>query len=159
MVKEVEKEERRDYITGALSLSKEKIEGGIDAYRRGNYGQVLSSLYYGYFHLVKALLYQKGFDPKSHEGVYPMLNLHFIKPGTLDKKISRLFEQLHKAREIADYNPLAPKYDRGDASGYIRTFSEVVPGVIGLIRNYEKYSTPVSRSVEELKLLSQQTGD
>jgi len=78
MVKEVEKEERRDYITGALSLSKEKIEGGIDAYRRGNYGQVLSSLYYGYFHLVKALLYQKGFDPKSHEGVYSMLNLHFI---------------------------------------------------------------------------------
>ena len=159
MVKEVEKEERRDYITGALSLSKEKIEGGIDAYRRGNYGQVLSSLYYGYFHLVKALLYQKGFDPKSHEGVYPMLNLHFIKPGTLDKKFSRLFEQLHKAREIADYNPLAPKYDRGDVSGYIRTFSEVVPGVIGLMRNYEKYSTPVSRSVEELKLLSQQTGD
>ncbi len=156
MVKEIEKEERKGYITGALNLSKEKIEGAIDAYRRGNYGQVLSSLYYGYFHLIKALLYQKGFDPKSHEGVYSMLNLHFIKPGTLDKKYSRLFEHLHKAREIADYNPLAPKYDRGDASGYIQTFSEVVPGIIKMIGNYDKYSIPVSRSVEELRLLIQQ---
>ena len=156
MVKEIEKEERKGYITGALNLSREKIEGAIDAYKRGNYGQVLSSLYYGYFHLVKALLYQQGFDPKSHEGVYSMLNLHFIKAGTLDKKYSRLFEQLHKAREIADYNPLAPKYDKGDASGYIQTFSDVVPGIMKIIRNYDQCSTPVSRSVEELKLLTEQ---
>lgn len=74
----------------------------------------------------------------------------------IGKKYSRLFEQLHKAREIADYNPLAPKYDRGDASGYIRIFSEVVPGIIEMIRNYDKYSMPVTRSVEELKLLTQQ---
>ncbi|MBI5193820.1 MAG: HEPN domain-containing protein [Nitrospirae bacterium] len=156
MVKEIGKEERDGYITGALNLSREKIEGAIDAYRRGNYGQVLSSLYYAYFHLIKALLYQKGFDPKSHEGVYSMLNLHFIKPGTLDKKYSRLFEHLHKAREIADYNPLAPKYDKGDAAGYVHTFSEVAPGIIEIIRNYDEFSKPVSISIEELKRLSKQ---
>lgn len=154
MVKEIGKEERDGYITGALNLSREKIEGAIDAYRRGNYGQVLSSLYYAYFHLIKALFYQKGFDPKNHEGVYSMLNLHFIKPGTLDKKYSRLFEHLHKAREIADYNPLAPKYDKEDAAGYIRTFCDVVPGIIELMRNYENYSRPVSISLEELKNLA-----
>jgi len=39
MVKEIEKEERKGYITGALNLSREKIEGAIDAYKRGNYGR------------------------------------------------------------------------------------------------------------------------
>ena len=156
MVKEIEKGERKGYITGALDLSKEKIEGAVDAYRRGNYGQVISSLYYGYFHLIKALLYHKGFEPKSHEGVYAMLNLHFIKSMTLDKKYSRLFEHLHKAREIADYNPLAPKYDKRDADEYIQTFSEVVPGIMKIIRNYDKYSAPLLRIAEELKLLTQQ---
>lgn len=154
MVKEIEKGERKGYITGALNLSGEKIEGAIDAYKRGNYGQVISSLYYGYFHLIKALLYQKGFDPKSHEGVYALLNLHFIKIGTMDKRYSRLFEHLHKAREVADYNPLAPKYDRKDADGYIKTLFDLIPEILKMIKNYDKYSIKVSRSVEELKQLT-----
>lgn len=155
MVKEIEKEGRKGYITGALTLSKEKIEGAIDAYKRENYGQVLSSLYYGYFHLIKALLYQKGYDPKSHEGVYALLNLHFIKLGTFDKKYSRLFEQLHKAREIADYNPLAPKYDKRDADEYIHKLSEINPGIIEIIGNLNKFSSAVTKSIEELNLLTQ----
>lgn len=154
MVKEIEKGERKGYITGALNLSREKTEGAIDAYKRGNYGQVISSLYYSYFHLVKALLYQKGFDPKSHEGVYALLNLHFIKAGTLGKQYSRLFEHLHKAREVADYNPLAPKYDKKDADGYIKTLSDLIPGIIKIIKNYDKDSIQVSRSVEELRDLT-----
>lgn len=136
-------------------MSTEKIEGAIDAYKRKNYGQVLSSLYYGYFNLVKTLLYQKGFDPKSHEGVYALLNLHFIKPGTFDKKYSRLFEQLHKAREVADYNPLAPKYDKKDADEYINKISEIIPGIINIIGNFNKFSSAVTKSIEELNLLTQ----
>ena len=45
MVKEIKKEEIKGYITGALTLSTEKIEGAIAAYKRENYGQVLSTLY------------------------------------------------------------------------------------------------------------------
>ena len=156
MVKDIKKEEIKGYITGALTLSTEKIEGAIDAYKRENYGQVLSTLYYGYFNLIKALLYQKGFDPKSHEGVYSLLNLHFIKHGTFDKKYSRLFEQLHKAREVADYNPLAPKYDNRDADEYIQKLFEIIPGIIKTIGNYSKYFAGVTKSIEELNRLTHQ---
>ncbi|MBI4715536.1 MAG: HEPN domain-containing protein, partial [Nitrospirae bacterium] len=95
-----------------------------------------------------------GFDPKSHEGVYALLNLHFVKTGTLDKKYSRLFEHLHKAREIADYNPLAPKYDREDADGYLRAIQEGVPEIVKMIGNFRKVSGRIIKSVEELEILS-----
>ena len=45
MVKEVNQKERKSYITGSVDLSREKMEGAIDSYKRGNYGLAISSLY------------------------------------------------------------------------------------------------------------------
>lgn len=154
MVKEINKKEKKIYISGAIEISREKIESAIDSYRRKNYGQVLSSLYYAYFHIIKALLYEKGFDPRSHEGVYAMLNLHFIKSGILDKKFSRLFERLHKNREIADYNPIAPKFDKKDADDFINEFSESVPEILKLIKNFKSQIDKVQKLLQELKICS-----
>lgn len=70
MVKEIGNDERDGYITGALNISTEKIEGTIDAFRRGNYGQVLSSLYYAYFHLLP-LSMTKWMPPDTYR--------HFLK--------------------------------------------------------------------------------
>lgn len=150
MVKEIGSAEKKSYISGALDLSREKMEAAVDAYERGNYGQVLSSLYYAYFHLIKALLYDKGFDPKSHEGVYTMLNLHFIKPGALDKSFSRLFEKLHKNREIVDYDPIAPKFDRNDADQFIKDFAELTPEILKSLHNFKTLRERVVRLIKEL---------
>ena len=51
---------------------------------------------------------------------------------------------------------LSPKYDKIDADEYIHTFYEVVPGIMKIIRNYDKYSAPLLKIAEELKLLTQQ---
>ncbi|RJQ43348.1 MAG: HEPN domain-containing protein [Nitrospiraceae bacterium] len=153
MVKEIGRAEKKSYIKGALDLSREKAEAAIDAYKRGNYGQVLSSLYYSYFHIIKSLLYEKGFDPKSHEGVYAMLNLHFIKPGALDKKVSRLFEKLHKNREIVDYNPLAPKFDRSDADQFLHEFMELTPSILTSLHNYKSARDNIIHLLKELTAL------
>jgi uncharacterized protein (UPF0332 family) len=153
MVKEINQKERKGYITGAIDLAREKLESALDAYKRGNYGQVISSLYYSYFHIIKAILYKKGFDPASHEGVYALLNLHFVKLGVLDKRYSRLFERLHKNREIADYNPVAPKFDKKDANTFISELSALLPEMIGIIKNYKEYTTKLTKSLNELNSL------
>ncbi len=154
MVKEIGRSEKKSYINGALDISKEKIEAAIDAYKRGNYGQVLSSIYYAYFHLIKSLLYGKDFDPISHEGVYTMLNLHFIKPGVLDKRFSRLFEKLHKNREVVDYNPIAPKFDKNDADTFIKDFSELSPDILKDLRDSKTQANKILKLVKELKGLT-----
>lgn len=151
MVKEISSTEKKSYISGAIDLSREKIESAIDAYNRRNYGQVLSALYYAYFHIIKALLYDKGFDPKSHEGVYTMLNLHFIKPGVFDKKFSRLFEKLHKNREIVDYNPIAPKFDKNDADVFITDFVESTPEILRTLHNFKSQRDKIIKLIKELK--------
>ncbi|MGB9715228.1 MAG: HEPN domain-containing protein [Thermodesulfovibrionales bacterium] len=147
------KTEKEIYIKGALEISREKIEAVIDAYKRGNYGQVLSSMYYAYFHIIKALLYKKGFDPKSHEGVYTMMNLHFIKSGILNKKFSRFFERLHKNREIADYNPVAPKFDKKDADMFINEFAELTPEILRLLNNFRTQRNKIMENIKLLKNL------
>lgn len=153
MVKEIKNSERKTYIEGTLDLSREKMESALDAYKRENYGQVLSSLYYAYFHIIKALLYQKGFDPKSHEGVYALLNLHFIKPAVFDKKYSRFFERLHKNREIADYNAIAPKFDREDADIFIKEFVELLPRILESFRNFKIQTEVITKRIKELEEL------
>jgi hypothetical protein len=151
MVKEIKRKEIKSYVRGAIDISREKIESAADAYKRQNYGQVLSSLYYAYFHLIKALLYTKGFDPKTHEGVYSMLNLHFIRYNVIDKKFSRFFEKLHKSREIADYNPIAPKFDKRDANTFATEFTELTLELLNIFANFKKEKDIITRSIKELK--------
>lgn len=154
MVKEIGRSEKKSYIIGAIDISREKIEAAIDAYKRGNYGQVLSSMYYAYFHIIKALLNNKGFDPKSHEGVYTMLNLHFIKPRVFDKKFSRLFERLHKNRDTVDYNPIAPKFDEKDADTLIKEFSELTQEILRVLQNFKQQTDKTIKRITELNSLT-----
>jgi len=55
--------------------------------------------------MVRALLFTKGFEPKSHEGALRLLSLHFIKEGIFEPEIAHIFSRLMKYREEADYNP------------------------------------------------------
>ncbi|MFZ6017340.1 MAG: hypothetical protein ACOYU0_07050 [Nitrospirota bacterium] len=102
MANEINHEERKGYITGAVDLAREKAEGAIDAYKR----------------------------------------------------YSRLFERLHKNREIADYNPLAPKFDKKDADNFVVELSDLMPEIIGIIKNYKEYTIKLTKSIIELKHLT-----
>lgn len=71
----------------------------------GQYTDAVSRLYYYVFHNVRALLFTKGYEPKSHEGTLRLLGMHYIKPGILPIELSHIFSKLMKYREEADYNP------------------------------------------------------
>lgn len=72
---------------------------------QGLYKGAVSRTYYFLFHHVKALLYLLGLEPKSHDGVSHLLNLHFIKDGKIESRFGKLFSRLQKYREQSDYDP------------------------------------------------------
>lgn len=69
------------------------------------YADAVSRLYYYLYHVIKALLLSKGFEPKTHEGSLRLLGLHFIKPGIFEPSLSHTYAKLMKYRGEADYNP------------------------------------------------------
>ncbi len=91
---------------------KEEVERAKEAYKSANIlfendliKDAISRLYYYALHMVRALLFTKGFEPKSHEGASRLLSLYFIKEGIFEPEIAHIFSRLMKYREEADYNP------------------------------------------------------
>jgi len=66
----------------------------------------VSRLYYAMFHVVRALVMSRGFDPRTHEGVETLFGLHFVRASVVDLRFGRLFAHLQKFREQADYGPV-----------------------------------------------------
>lgn len=65
----------------------------------------ISRLYYYVLHMIRALLFTKGFEPKNHEGALRLLSLHFVKEGIFSPEMAHIFSRIMKYREEADYNP------------------------------------------------------
>jgi hypothetical protein len=70
-----------------------------------------------------------------------------------DKKFSRFFERLHKNREIADYNPVAPKFDKKDADTFINEFSELIPEIFSQLNNFKTQRDKIIKCIREFKKL------
>ena len=68
----------------------------------------VSRLYYALLHSVRALIFSKGLEPRSHEGALRLFGLHFVKEGMFTRADSHLFARMMKFREEADYNPSYP---------------------------------------------------
>jgi len=69
----------------------------------GFINDVLSKSYYAIFAAAKAILASKDLNSKKHAGVVELFNLHFIKPGLIDKRFSKILIEAKQARELSDY--------------------------------------------------------
>jgi hypothetical protein len=67
----------------------------------------VSRAYYGVFHLLRAILFSKGLEPKSHSGAIHLFNTDFVRPGLFSSANNRLIAGLQRARELADYDAAA----------------------------------------------------
>ncbi|MBI3184585.1 MAG: HEPN domain-containing protein [Myxococcales bacterium] len=63
----------------------------------------MTRVYYAVFHAARALLFAEGIEPKSHEGVQHLFNLHYVKAGRIEPVWNRVYSRLQKFREEADY--------------------------------------------------------
>lgn len=72
----------------------------------GNYEDAVSRAYYAILDAATACLIRKDVVPQSYAGAIRLFSLHYIKPGTVDKKYQRQFAKIGKARIEADYTHL-----------------------------------------------------
>lgn len=74
----------------------------------GHNGGAVSRAYYAAYHAARALLFGKGIEPKTHEGVRRMIGLHYVVPGLLSGSLANALAQLAYMREAADHAPAEP---------------------------------------------------
>lgn len=72
------------------------------------YDGAVSRAYYAVFHYAQAILFSKGLEAKSHQGLGRLFGLHFVMTKIFEKKFSTILSHAQKAREESDYYPEIP---------------------------------------------------
>jgi uncharacterized protein (UPF0332 family) len=62
------------------------------------YITAINRLYYGCFHITKALLLTKDLAPKTHSGTSHLLHQHFVSQKLFDKALANFFGKLMQER-------------------------------------------------------------
>jgi uncharacterized protein (UPF0332 family) len=70
----------------------------------GHHEAALNRAYYATVYASMALLASIGLEPKTHEGLRHLVNLHFVKSGALAASTSKTLAQLESLRNDADYD-------------------------------------------------------
>lgn len=99
----------------------------------GEYNDSMSRAYYAVFHAARVLLLTLGLEPTSHRGVNYLMNLHFIKQGTLERSMGRLMSRMQKFREEADYNRFFV-FDREGTEEELKAAKGFIGLVEGILR-------------------------
>lgn len=69
----------------------------------GSRNATAGRLYYASYHAAKAVLYAKGYQPKTHAGVVSLFGEHIVKEGEATESDRRFLARAQTRREQADY--------------------------------------------------------
>jgi uncharacterized protein (UPF0332 family) len=96
----------------------------LDLQRLGHHGGAVSRAYYAAYHAARALLYNKGVEPKTHEGLRRMIGVHYVLTGELAATHADALARLAFMRDAADYAPARPATasDAAEAVDLARAF-------------------------------------
>lgn len=64
----------------------------------------VSRAYYSCFYMINCLLLKEGIETKTHKQLAIEFRKRYIKTGALDKKFSRILDQLFNTRMLSDYD-------------------------------------------------------
>lgn len=73
----------------------------------GELEDAASRVYYAMFHAAKALLFDRGFRPRTHKGTISMLGEHIVNKGIMDEEYADAIRKAFDLRQKSDYEPYA----------------------------------------------------
>lgn len=98
------KEEMLALIRYRLQQAEDSLEEARVLQREGmSLRSVMNRLYYAMFYAVLALLQEKQMGASKHIGVISLFDREFIKPGLLDKGLSKVLHRAFELRQKGDY--------------------------------------------------------
>lgn len=86
-----------------LAAADEELRAAAQLSDLGLHRIAMTRVYFAAFHATRAMLHSLGLEPKTHQGVLTLFNLHLVKPGHQPPRAARLLARLQKFREQADY--------------------------------------------------------
>jgi uncharacterized protein (UPF0332 family) len=95
-----DKEER---ILAEMGRSHESLEAAKNLFNDELFADSISRAYYAIFHAARAILLTKDIDPETHNGAISLFGLHFVKPGIIENKYGKIFNEAKDDRESGDY--------------------------------------------------------
>lgn len=70
----------------------------------GTDAAVVNRLYYACFHATRAVLYDRGHEPASHQGVTSLFGEKIVLVGDASREDGRFLSELYDQRQRADYH-------------------------------------------------------
>lgn len=121
-----------DLISYRIERAFETLDEADYNAKGGYYNAAVNRLYYSCYYAASALMLANNLQSSSHHGIKTMLGLHFVKPGILEPKYGRIYQQLFENRQSGDYedfvycdlelfNALRPQ-----AEDFIKTISSLI---------------------------------
>lgn len=93
-----------------LAYRKQKAEKALieakDNAKMEHWNLVANRLYYAVFYMASALLIDKGFTAKSHNGIFCILGQEFVHKGLLSREDAKLASRLQNMRQSGDYDDM-----------------------------------------------------
>ena len=71
---------------------------------QGFYRTAVNRLYYSCYYIVSALLLQKGYGARTHNGIITLFALNFVKTGIVGNDEGKLYRSLFELRQTSDYD-------------------------------------------------------
>ena len=94
---------KEDIVTHRISKSFESLDDALFLLQNQRYLSVANRLYYAAFYIVSAYFAQENILVRSHKGMSVTVKSELVQKKLLAEADLKLYSQLMKAREDADY--------------------------------------------------------
>ena len=99
-------EEKRAIVNYRIQKAQSTMIEAKDNATLKHWNLVANRLYYAVFHMASALLIDKGFTAKSHNGIFCILGQEFVTKGILNNEDAKLASRLQNMRQSGDYDDM-----------------------------------------------------
>lgn len=90
----------------------------------------VNRLYYACYHATMAVLYDRGYNPKTHDGVTSLLGKELVLTGKISRSDGEFFREMQDRRDRADYeyHPVPADVDvlLERVEEYVKTMEELL---------------------------------
>lgn len=86
----------------SIQLASQSLETARANHARGDVRATLNRFYYACFHAAQGVVYDRGFEPKTHKGVRMLFGREVVQPIDATDRGAELLSDLQDLREHAD---------------------------------------------------------
>jgi uncharacterized protein (UPF0332 family) len=118
-------------VAAEMDLAHEALTAANVLLSHGNIeNSAVDRLYYACFHAARAVLYDRGFTPDSHQGVLSLFGRHVVQVGDATPEQGRFLNEMMRERLTADYEHAPVSIDLDEAYKRVERFLEEMQNLV-----------------------------